>query len=115
MSDEVTYAKPIKKASTGPRTVDPDWDGTASIWFSLNLGLPIKGLMFKDLVVGDLTIHVSDTINGTDAYLLGVAEDLTGKLDEVAIFVPELAPFRYARITSTGTQVNGVIQLIESA
>jgi hypothetical protein len=115
MSDELEYAKIMKKAHGVVRTVDADWDGTASDWFALTAGAPIKGLMFKDLVTGDLTIHVSDTAAGTDAYLLGVAEDMTGAVDERAYFVPELAPFKFARITSTGTQANGIIKIIESA
>lgn len=113
--NDVTYIKPVKKTSSGYQTVDADWDGTSSDWFEMNPELPIKGFLFKGLVTGDLTFHVSDTAAGTDAYLLGIAEDLTGKVNEVAIFLPEAAPFRYGRWTSTGTQVNGVIKMIESS
>ena len=115
MSGDLDYADKIKKAHSLIKLVDSDWDGATSEWFSLDRGAPIKGFLLRDLVSGDLTMQVSEKSDGADFYELSIAEDLTSKSGDLAVFVPELAPFPYARWKSTGTQLNGVVNLFESA
>jgi hypothetical protein len=114
MADD-PYIKSIRKDHVVATDADADWDGTSSEWFALDGTHPIKGLLITSLAAGDLTIQVSDTSAGTTAYELGVAESLVAKSGSVAIFVPELAPFTYARVTSTASQTDVTIRLVRTS
>jgi len=105
----------ISKSYADERDGDADWDGVASEWFQLNRGKPIKGVLLKDIVAGDITVEVSDVEAGTVQYTLGISEDLTSKSGDLAFFIPELAPFTWCRFISTGTQVDGGIKIVETS